>query len=316
MRSASSVTASLPTPYTFTGQFSYMDDPTTGTTEGFGLLFYNARWYDPLLGRFAQADTIIPGGVQGYDRYAYVSNNPIKLTDPSGHKCVGESEECLDDDRKPINGAANQPANPLRRRSAPRSTLIHDFQLFSEIQWFTLVDALDSSQMQQYCNRNYGADVECGRFLSRFGNPLTVNILIDAMGIRIEGSGWLFGGADLNIDILYFGRSSQTGVFVSPGGQSGTGGGGSITGGILIGQNMRSQESYSGLSYTVAGTNLPTPLGVNVEIEQSVGLPNANGTIPQTTYIGGGPLQPEGGIYSGANFSFSITGLWNWITGE
>ena len=30
--------------YTYTGQFSYMDDPTTtGTTEGFGLMFYNAR---------------------------------------------------------------------------------------------------------------------------------------------------------------------------------------------------------------------------------------------------------------------------------
>ena len=33
--------------YTFTGQFSYMDDPTTtGVAEGFGLMFYNARWYD------------------------------------------------------------------------------------------------------------------------------------------------------------------------------------------------------------------------------------------------------------------------------
>jgi RHS repeat-associated protein len=27
---------------------------------GFGLMFYNARWYDPALGRFAQPDTIIP----------------------------------------------------------------------------------------------------------------------------------------------------------------------------------------------------------------------------------------------------------------
>ncbi len=79
------MTPGLPSRYTFTGQYSYMDDPTTPAREGFGLMFYNARWYDPGLGRFTQADTIIPGGVQGLDRYAYVNNSPLKYTDPSGH---------------------------------------------------------------------------------------------------------------------------------------------------------------------------------------------------------------------------------------
>jgi RHS repeat-associated protein len=75
----------MPTKYTFTGQFSYTDDPSTPQAEGFGLMYFNARWMDPSLGRFAQADTIIPRGVQGLDRYAYTDNNPIKYTDPSGH---------------------------------------------------------------------------------------------------------------------------------------------------------------------------------------------------------------------------------------
>jgi len=80
--------------YTFTGQRSYMDDPTTtGATEGFGLMFYNARWYDPQLGRFAQADTIVPGGAQGLDRYAYVRNNPLKYTDPTGHREYCDEEK-------------------------------------------------------------------------------------------------------------------------------------------------------------------------------------------------------------------------------
>jgi RHS repeat-associated protein len=70
----------LPTTYTYTGQRSYMDDPTTATTEGFGLMYYNARWYDSSIGRFAQADTVIPTGVQGMDRYAYVNNNPVLWT--------------------------------------------------------------------------------------------------------------------------------------------------------------------------------------------------------------------------------------------
>ena len=57
----------------------------------FGLMFYNARWYDPTIGRFAQADTIIPQqqGVQAWDRYAYSNNNPARYTDPSGHCAVG-----------------------------------------------------------------------------------------------------------------------------------------------------------------------------------------------------------------------------------
>jgi len=43
------------------------------------------------LGRWAQPDSIVPlasQGVQAWDRYAYVNNNPIKNNDPSGH-CIG-----------------------------------------------------------------------------------------------------------------------------------------------------------------------------------------------------------------------------------
>jgi RHS repeat-associated protein len=65
-----------PTNYRYTGQ---RQEPS------FGLYFYQARWYDPATGRFAQADTVVPGGVQGYDRYAYVNNNPVNATDPTGH---------------------------------------------------------------------------------------------------------------------------------------------------------------------------------------------------------------------------------------
>ena len=47
-----------PTKYTYTGQYSNVSD--------FGLLFYNARWVDPVLGRFTSADIMVPGGVQGW----------------------------------------------------------------------------------------------------------------------------------------------------------------------------------------------------------------------------------------------------------
>src|SRR5258706_3761352 len=62
-----------------------------------GLYFYGARWYDSSLGRFTQADTVLPGGqgVQAWDRYAYANNNPARYNDPSGHcledLCIGEA---------------------------------------------------------------------------------------------------------------------------------------------------------------------------------------------------------------------------------
>ena len=67
------------TGYQFTGQYSYAAD--------FGLLYYGARFYDPQLGRFSSPDSIIPQsqGVQGWDRYAYVNNNPVSHNDPTGH---------------------------------------------------------------------------------------------------------------------------------------------------------------------------------------------------------------------------------------
>jgi hypothetical protein len=51
------------------------------------LLYYGARYYDSALGRFIQADTIVPqaGNPQSLNRYAYVLNNPVRYTDPSGH---------------------------------------------------------------------------------------------------------------------------------------------------------------------------------------------------------------------------------------
>jgi len=45
-----------PTSYQFTGQRN---------DSSIGLYFYNARYYDPALGRFIQADTIVPGAASG-----------------------------------------------------------------------------------------------------------------------------------------------------------------------------------------------------------------------------------------------------------
>ena len=51
-----------------------------------GLYFYEARYYDPVLGRFLSADIIETdlNNPQTFNRYSYVLNNPIKYVDPTG----------------------------------------------------------------------------------------------------------------------------------------------------------------------------------------------------------------------------------------
>jgi len=73
------VNGETPTDFTYTGQKSNTDD--------FGLMYYVARFYDPALGRFTSADTVVPEPLASgaWDRYAYNINNPIKYTDPTGH---------------------------------------------------------------------------------------------------------------------------------------------------------------------------------------------------------------------------------------
>jgi RHS repeat-associated protein len=73
-----------PTSYRYTGQRE---------EAGLGLYYYGARWYDPALGRFIQPDTIVPdpGNPADFDRYAYVRNNPLRYTDPSGHCTLAAS---------------------------------------------------------------------------------------------------------------------------------------------------------------------------------------------------------------------------------
>jgi RHS repeat-associated protein len=67
----------LQTDRTFTGQ----------KADGTGLLYYNARYYDPQLGTFLSPDTVVPdaGTVIDYNRFLYARGNPLRYNDPSGH---------------------------------------------------------------------------------------------------------------------------------------------------------------------------------------------------------------------------------------
>lgn len=102
----------MPTDYGFTGQHG---DSTTG------LLYYGARYYDPVVWQFTSADTVLPGGgydVWGLSRYAYVEGNPIVRTDPTGQKLVCECGDAAGNTGNPQ--PIYTPPTPVSQAPAPK----------------------------------------------------------------------------------------------------------------------------------------------------------------------------------------------------
>lgn len=63
------------------------------------LSYYGARYYDPAIGRFYSNDPIgFTGGMDTFNRYSYVGNNPFKYIDPTGMKAecgeIGYAGSC------------------------------------------------------------------------------------------------------------------------------------------------------------------------------------------------------------------------------
>jgi RHS repeat-associated protein len=58
-----------------------------------GIIHMNGRIYDPLMGRFMSADPIIqaPDNLMSFNRYSYVWNNPLNMTDPTGYNAYHDS---------------------------------------------------------------------------------------------------------------------------------------------------------------------------------------------------------------------------------
>ncbi len=65
----------MPTPHNYTDQL---------LDSVMGLLYYGARWYDPLADQFTSADSV-QGNLSGVNPYGYVGGNPETDVDPDGH---------------------------------------------------------------------------------------------------------------------------------------------------------------------------------------------------------------------------------------
>jgi len=93
-------------------------DPSQSTTDrtytgqkqdGTGLLYYNARYYDPALGMFLSPDRLVPdaGRVVDYNRFLHVRGNPLKYSDPSGHLSLDEIQKYFGYDADEYNQMVN-----------------------------------------------------------------------------------------------------------------------------------------------------------------------------------------------------------------
>ncbi len=85
-----------------------------------GLLYLNARYYDPVLGRFLSPDTFDPTcRGWGRTRYAYAGNDPVNKSDPGGHDSEDpETQSILDLLREQESRAAEK--RELQREEAEK----------------------------------------------------------------------------------------------------------------------------------------------------------------------------------------------------
>jgi RHS repeat-associated protein len=59
------------------------------------LVYMQQRYYDPMAGRFLSVDPIVTdtNTGNGFGRYVYAENNPLRYTDPDGLKCSGTGDD-------------------------------------------------------------------------------------------------------------------------------------------------------------------------------------------------------------------------------
>ncbi|WP_266169233.1 RHS repeat domain-containing protein [Dyella subtropica] len=89
----------------------HVDDPDTS------LVYMQARYYDPMIGRFVSADPVAvsPASVFNFSRYDYADNNPIINFDPTGMACAASGEvsasvQRMRDSSDKCSGSSVQPA--------------------------------------------------------------------------------------------------------------------------------------------------------------------------------------------------------------
>lgn len=177
----------------------------------FGLINMNGRLYDPQIARMLSPDNFVQDATstQGFNRYSYVLNNPLKYKDPSG-EIAGAALWGLAFIGGGLSNWTNGYSNPFRMSFNEANNLVHDI---GQVGQFTIyqdkntkitaglnVLALGISVDITQQNGNFTSNFSAG--YSIMGVPF-VNVGASysegdwtiGAGVGISGNGYFFGGS-------------------------------------------------------------------------------------------------------------------------
>jgi len=265
----------VPTDFTFTGQRS---DSTTGLME------MGVRWYNPKTGRWVSADSIVPGvGSASLNRFMYGRGNPLSYRDPSGHAPI------YFDHRGYGGGVVGmEPVKPIVPHPAPPSPEATR----TPVPGRGSGPSVTSLRTQTPSVPPVRTPGPVGTPTAEEMYPSSVPVLgidINAVGLRIEGSAQFFAfGWDFNIDLMLNGRSGELDLILGQGSSSGINVSSGMSGGLVVGFGLTTNDSLIGPDMAFKGVDIPIPpLNLNVEGELA-GSPTDPGI--GTLYIGAAPL--------------------------
>jgi len=85
-----------------------------------GLIYMGARYYDPVITRFIQPDSVVPepDDPQSWNRYSFVRNNPFNRVDPTGN---WDLDPTLRDRFREVAGHIREKGNEVYRALPPET---------------------------------------------------------------------------------------------------------------------------------------------------------------------------------------------------
>jgi len=227
----------LTTDYLYTGQRQEME---------IGLYYYVARWYDPAIGRFIQADSIVPnpGSAVGFDRYAYSWNNPLNFVDPSGHKPLCLDNQCFDTEDK----------NPTLTYTPTKQEL--EMWLDEELGIGEYFD------VEKEIKRNVADIIPTGSGYQASINLCTTSVFILAspcIGLSFE-AGFLWSSGQPYVSVSYsYGAEVGTPLLASVGGSAG----------MVFHHNVTNVEQLAGTDVNTGG-NVGLSAVANVDLSAEI----------------------------------------------